>query len=169
MTEAIVNPNPFRMLYDLLWQILEDSADFCELVKPGNRIKFTGNVSSFVKDQMGQADLPEVRILHSGGETKYFIAQGIHQCVRNLVLQMTTGDLRITSIPSDLEWIIFLALGQWPQRAGALTWKDETFVKELHINGSQTGIVQDHLGPGNRGWTTVWQCSVTCRFKTIHL
>lgn len=158
--------DPFTQVHDALWELLEDNVGFTELVKEGNRIKFSGDERDPIKTQVQDADLPEVRIVVAGGTPALLNTTSSSKCTKRFQIQVSTGDQRVTAILFPLQWEIFRALSNWPAKLLALTWEGEQFVKRAALFDIAEGVTDADLLRNIKGWATLWLFETELWFKT---
>ena len=87
--------DPFTLVYDALWELLDSSARLRELVKAGNRINLNRYDDRHpIKEEVSSADLPELIIIPvSGGETKQ--TSGARILVQRYRIILSTCEQRV--------------------------------------------------------------------------
>jgi len=161
--------NPFILLYDALWELLESYAGFTDLVRLGNRIKFSGDNRAPVKQEMQSADLPEVRLVCTGGTPHVQRTSGSSSCTKTFSVQIATGDQRYNESLFPVEWAIYKAMARWQSILGALIWEGESFVKQCQPVSSRIGLAEFDVARGIKGWTSVWEIEIDMWFSTAIL
>ena len=166
--------NPIIQVYEALWQLLEADSDFTELVKAGNRVKYS-TVDGVeprvkpVKEIMQDADLPEVRIVSVSAEPHLQRTSNGSSMQRTFSLQIATGDLRYSEKLWPVEWAALRALSRWAETLLALTWNGKTFVKLVRPGAISEGRAESDLNRGISGWSTIWAITVDMWFTTSDL
>lgn len=119
--------DPFTLVYDALWELLETHAEFHDAVRLNNRIKFSsyGPMDPF-KHEVATADLPEVRLTCVGGTPHLQRTSGSSSCVRRFEVQILVNDLRYTEELFPLEWEVYRAMSKWYDVVSSLTWPEPT-------------------------------------------
>lgn len=167
---TLQSPDPFSMIYEALWQILEDSPDFSVRVKPGNRVKFIGKLDRLPeKDEILTADLPEVRVIPAGGTPHLQRTSNSSSCLKRFVIQVATGDRRVDASLFPVEWAVYKALTDWTNILTALEWQGNTFVNLARPMEITEDIGLINLERGISGWVTVFACEIHMWFKTSDL
>jgi len=177
----MVEENPFTQLYGSIWKMLELWPGFEGLVCVGNRIKFSGENRDPMKKEILTADLPEVRVVPSGGAMNLHVTNKESNIKKSFQIQVSTGDQRVDAVGTELsgedelikvnvglfpvEWEILRALTTWSETIYKLTWKGEEFVKDLSVVGLTEGASQADLNRGIRGWSAVVTIQVDMYFE----
>lgn len=161
--------DPFTTLYDALWSMLEAHTGFTDLVKVGNRVKFTGEVRDPVKPEINTADLPEVRLVPLGGDPHLQRTSNGTSVRKRFGIEITTGDKRVDAALFPVEWEIFRAMSNWASVLTALTWNSKTYVKLCRPLSMTEGESNPELNRGISGWSLVWACEVELWFTTADM
>jgi hypothetical protein len=156
--------NPIRLVYDALWDLLEANSLFVSHAK--KTIKFTGTAMYPELDSVSEADLPEVRIVVAGFKPHPFNTSDSSRLTLTYQVQVATGEMLFASL-LDMQWIIYAALHNWKAHIEPLEWNGKKFARELSTDDVQETDRNARLNRGIRGWSTVWQGTVDCWFKSI--
>jgi len=162
--------DPFSLVYNALWTLLEAHAEFAALVKVGNRIKFNAaGGDDPIKDKLSSADLPEVRLLCTGTSPHVQHTSGSSSCIKFFEIQVATRSQQYTAELFPVEWEIYRAMSKWATVLSALTWNSKTFVKLARPTDGQQGVSTDDVDRGGHGWVSVWGIEVQMWFTTTDL
>jgi len=167
--------NPLRMIYTALWDMLEASTTFTDVVDTGNRIRQDGTTSRYERDIYSEADLPSVRIKAAGHKIGLQVTSNSTFIETIWEIEVFTGDLRFLSL-LDVNWAISIAMTGWETSLrDALEWESKGFVhlcRPLRVEEQLSerrhgnrGTMNDQ-NRGNRGWMAVWRGEVHCNFTT---
>ena len=99
-----VEQNPIKKLYDALWEMLDDSTELKELVKPGNQLKWMENHTW--KDQILDADLPEIQIVPVTVTPHLQRTSNMSSMLEQFAIRVATGDQRIDKNLFDIRWAV---------------------------------------------------------------
>lgn len=158
--------DPYTQVYDAIWDTLESSVDFTNLVRVGNRIKFAGDSRAPDKEHVMDADFPEVRVVTSG-DVPHPLRTSSHSSVqKTFAIQIVTGDRLLDARIFPVQWAVHRALTNWPNTLGALTWNGEKYVTSFQFTEGVSNVDDDELNRGIAGWSTIWQCTVEMWFAT---
>lgn len=157
--------NPYDALLDGLWRLLEQSQEFCELVRPANRIRFDGDDRDPVKPQVGTADLPEVRIVLVSGVSGPTRNTSANAETVTLQIQVSSGDQRFSgpggAEHTRLRWIIYRAMTEADASLRAsVQFNDFQCVQRVEAKQIQDGVSQSDLNRGIKGWSALWSIEV---------
>lgn len=163
--------DPMSKVYDALWAMLEAHKGFVDLVRPGNRIKASGANLKPVKDEVSDKDLPEVRIVATGGSTNTHFTSSKAQLSKQFEIQISTGDQRLDALLFPVQWEIFRAFSfsGWVAALKDLTWAGEKFVVSAEPLSVSEGKSMADLNRGISGWAAAWACRVTMVFSHADL
>ncbi len=159
--------DPISQVYDALWAMLEAHQGFVDLVRPGNRIKASGENLNPVKDEVSETDLPEVRIVATGGSFNTHLSSSKAQLVKQFEIQLSTGDQRLDALIFPVQWEIFRAfsVAGWIAALQDLTWAGAKFVVSAEPLSTSEGKSMADLNRGIKGWAAAWACRVTMHFS----
>ena len=155
--------NPFQMVYDTLWTMLEEDKRF--QIKEGNKLKFNNNRRDVIKSQMSTADYPEVMLVTEGITGNLCNTSSTSKITRNYSWVISAGDFRYDQI-FPVEWAIFTGMLAWRYRLSTLTWQDRLFVTQLNLVNSNLEQVDNQRRRGIEGWVAVWTIFVEMHFPT---
>lgn len=119
--------DPFTLVYDALWELLETHEEFHDKVRLGNRIKFSSyGPDDPIKHEVATADMPEVRLICVGGTPHLQRASGVSFVKKRFEVQVLVNDLRYTEELFPLDWEIYRAMSKWEAVLDALQWPEPT-------------------------------------------
>ena len=162
-----VEQNPIKKLYDALWEMLDDSTELKELVKPGNQLKWMENHTW--KDQILDADLPEIQIVPVTVTPHLQRTSNMSSMLEQFAIRVATGDQRIDKNLFDIRWAVYGAMSNWATRLAALTWNSNKFVKLCRPRSITEGMIEGTADRGLTGWFSVWAAEVEMWFQTSDL
>ena len=161
--------NPFDMVYDALWQMLLSHPVFERDVKTGNRVRYDIKTDRDpMKDTIAAGDLPEVVLASDTVSGNLMQTSSTSMVTKRFSVLVSTGDFR-APILTSVEWCIFTALTGWPERLGALTWKQQRFVKRVQLVSAQSGLSDAAANRNIKGWAAKWVAEVEMHFSTLSL
>lgn len=151
--------DPFNLVYDKLWSLVERNQELKSLVKVGNRIKFDNDVST--KSELSDADLPELALLVGGCSTfpRNSTARGV---TRNYIYSIATGDYKI-QIYNKIAFELFRSIIDFECELCPLQWCNCAFVQNAKLIGAEETILDDSE-KGISGWIGLWTCEVEMLF-----
>lgn len=160
--------NPFTIVHDALWAMLESSSEFTDLVPVGNRIKFSGDNSDPLKSQAITTDYPEVRIVPAGGMAHIYRTSNSSSFNQSFAVQILSGDQRVDFLHFPLQWIVYRVFAKELLTLLALTFNSESFVKNIKPASVQSAYPSAE-GQQIKGWVGIWACEVEMWFSTAGL
>lgn len=162
--------NPFTILYDGLWGLLEASPEFAATFKPGNRVRYDSETAiNPLKEAIANADLPEVILIDDGMQAELLNTSSTSKVMTNYSLMISTGDFRWSMYTAQINWIILCNLSHWQTKLGALTWCGQHFVKLVRVLDNTTGQSIPERNRSIEGWTTIWKLQCELHFSTVNL
>jgi len=163
-----MNYHPLRMIHDAFWALLEASGEFKGLVTKPNRIKLYGGPPQPVPDQVGPANLPEVRLVPVGLEADAFSDSDKSGMRLEWEVQVATGEHQQGAL-LDVQWAVYQAMSKWETQLGNLEWEGRRFVSDARALVARNSMDSEELNRGVRGWSTVWACEISCHFLIADL
>lgn len=162
--------NPLIMVYDALWALAESSSRLTDLVRLKNRIKFnqTGQ-SSPVKEDISNADLPELILVCTGGSGNLHNTSSTSSMTRRFEWIISTGDASISNKLLPVEWALYCAMISSQTTLGALRWPSDAtdgFCKVMRMLDIETGQADADRNRGIAGWSSVWGVEVEMHFRS---
>ena len=152
--------NPFQLVYDELWSMLEEDIRFT--VKEGNKIKF--NTREPIKTQHTTSDYPEVMLVAESISGNLCNTSSTSMIARNYSWVIAAGDFRYDQI-FPLEWAIYVGMLGWMYRLKVLTWEGSEFVKCVKLNNANLDQIDRARTRGIEGWISVWSINVEMHFS----
>lgn len=157
------------MVYDALWRMLLAHPSFEQSVKPGNRVRYDDKTNRDpLKDTIAAGDLPEVALVSDTVSGNLLASSSTSMVTKRFSVLVSTGDFR-APILTSVEWSIFTALTGWPERLGALTWKQQRFVKRVQLVSATSGLSDAAANRNITGWAAKWVAEVEMHFSTASL
>lgn len=161
------DPDPYTLTYRALWAMLERSDRFSAVVRPGNRIKLDGVDRAPFKEDISEADLPEVRIVEIDSTPQLYRASNCDTDTVKYEIQVSTGDQRLTRLLYPLKWIIFCAMADATDYLRqAVVWHGTNPVVSALPVSVASGVSTLDLNRGLKGWSGVWAVQVQFAFAS---
>lgn len=164
MTDYYAKLDPFSMVYNALWDMVERNQAILDMIPIANRIKFDEQSSQ--KDQISDADTPELTLISGGGSFGGKNNSSQTSVLRRYVWGITTGDFRINPVYNRLTFELFRCMTDWQCVLCNLTWCDCRFVSDFRLTESEEGTIMQDLDKGIPGWSALWSCEVDFLFTT---
>ena len=176
---AVLVLDPFTMVYDALWNLLESHHGLTSLVGISNRIRFhstraeivdaeaavdsdgiahSGDNTDPIKANVVPSDLPELDIRPAGGSFAPWATSSSAHATQLFMVGITTGDLRIAQKLFPVKWALFRAL----MRARHDLQLD--FVNQVAIDGVDETLGLEEQERGTIGWVALIMISVRMSF-----
>jgi len=165
-----IKTDPFTAVYDELWGILLDSAEFASSVKENNRIVYSGALEKRdpEKSEIITADFPECRLIASGFTPHLQRTSNSSSCACRYSIEMRTGSKALDYLHFPMVWAVYRALKSWATRMTALTWNNgQRFVILARpIGDTVEDIERGEVSRGVEGWFAIWTVEITMFFAT---
>lgn len=164
--------NPFEMVYDALWELVDQSVPMSDLVKLGNRISFNRpDDRDPLKVQISSNDKPELMLTTEGTSGVNLQSTSSSTMItRKYAWVLATGDNRLSvGKLYPVEWALLCALCDWVTVLERLTWRDKNFVTRCSVTDVSEGMSDSQRNRGIKGWSTIWKCEVRMDFSTADL
>lgn len=161
--------NPFVLIFDALWKMLEDSPAFTTDVLPGNRIKYNlVDDANPAKQQIQDSDLPEVIIASNGvNDINLVNNSATSKITKRYTVIVSTGDFRLQNYLNQVQWDLFCAFDGWQTKVSSLVWpvgSGRTFVKRCALTDCEEGLSDSTQNRGIKGWSSIWGAEAECHF-----
>ena len=159
---------PLEDVYDAIWDCLEDWTAFTTYVPAGNRIKYHGDKQQPEKDEIADADCPEVRVKFDGIHGRPFSDSSNTGITVQFSVQVTSARQEMSRL-LEVVWAILTGMMNWDTRLMALTWQGHDYVRECRLLQSDLDLDNRELNRGIRGWSTVWKGEIKMWFVNSEL
>ena len=152
------DPDPLTVMYNKQWEVLRAHFPITDFVKIGNQIIQTVEEPVFPKEDVVDADLPEIRVLPAGGTIENIASTGTMVVEQNYEIQVAVQDARLNAQFFPLQWEIIVAY----VKAGCDLGLD--FVEVVRL-GNYTDEENDvAVLRGLEGWSSLMSVAVRMRF-----
>ena len=151
--------DPFTRVYNALWDVLEKHKGLTDLVKIGNRIKFTEEGFGLrpEKENVMDADFPELFLIPTNSQIVLFATSSSTEAIQEFELRFTTGDQRVDRLHFPLKWQVMIALSKCERL-------NLPFVKRLGIESFTETTDDPEANRGIKGWSARIVISVEMYF-----
>ncbi|KKN77777.1 hypothetical protein LCGC14_0357510 [marine sediment metagenome] len=167
-----VSTDPFSIVYDALWQMVEDYSGFTDLVNVGNRLRFASDIRDPLKRETLTNDFPAVGILANGHFPHLQRTSNSSTVTSRFIFMLVSGEQQLDRALYPITWEMLRAMTKWATRLQALTWETKTFVTLAKpIDSSEIFTEDTFLGStkGILGWSGRWDYEVEMQFLTADL
>ncbi len=150
--------DPFSLVYERLWEVLESHAPFRRAVREGNRVKLSGRDRGPLKKEVAPADLPEVRIIANSITLGLNNTSSSSRMTVVYEVGIATGDQRLTASVFPVLWETIRAMSQeeLTTRLAELEWDGTAgFVKRVTVGPAAIGVTDRDLNRGVAGWSSL--------------
>lgn len=158
--------DPFTILYDFLWKVLEANETLTSLVRASNRVKFA-DVLGF-KEAIQHGDLPEIVIVPDGNSQDTMGTSGTGELQQSYKIFLSTADKRPEQL-NQLKWQLYRALETFNANVGRCLFNGRRFVVIGRITSSSEAITDANQNRGINGWCAAWGLTVTMEFENSEL
>lgn len=154
--------DPFSQVHNALWDMIERNSELQSMLSESNKIKY--DVETSQKDQISDADLPELVLLSNGMGAGDEDNSSQRTLKRVYTWGIATGDFRINESYNKLCFELYRAMIDAEIVLCPLTWKGNTFINDFRILKANEGLLMRQLERGIRGWSGLWDCQVHFSF-----
>lgn len=161
--------NPFQMVYDALWNMLEDDVRFKNLVVVGNRLKFKDREDATRQEHTSTADYPKVQLLLGQITGNLLHSSSSSRITRDYTWLIEAGEFVYNTI-TPIEWTIVANTTKWCSKLTGLIWKEQHFVKEVNlVQADMDKFAKELRERGLNGWLAIMTIRVNMYFATSGL
>lgn len=163
--------DPFTLVHDAIWAALWEHKPLARIVRPGNRVRFGSDARDLPPEEIAAADLPELRLVPSGGGAgSERASDGTSYLVRYTV-GLATGDLMATGDRgvNALHFEVLRAMSGVASRLLALQYNGHQLVLTSSSGDVTQGVTDPEYNRGIRGWSALVQVEVKLWLTTADL
>ena len=159
--------NPFTIVLNGIWELLERNKAITDRVAFNNRIVYNSPKGN--KQVSTKADRPQVDIMPSGITANMPITSSSVEIMKRYDIVFSQGNLQLLDDAfgfNKLEWEVFRSLADW-QGGGlcALTWQNFNFVTRANLlSGDVSRINELFMTQSTRQWIAAWTLNVSMHF-----
>lgn len=164
--------DPFSQTYDMLMEMALGNPTVTSLVRVKNRMMFTAKDTRVMlprKDEISEGDLPELRILPSGGTPKVGRDSDHTSWLQEFDMQIATGDTDVEALMFPLSFALLCAWTDWHPRFATLTWGGEPFIHTIVATKASQGLAIENENRAITGWASVWSVQADLWLSTAAL
>jgi len=151
--------DPIFQIFQGIWDCLEASTAFTDLVLAGNRIDYTSDKRTADKPGLTTADTPQVRVVQLS--LRGNIPRTSNSCSLEVFwgIEVKVGDKRLEML-TELQWAIYAAMSNWfTYLRDAVTWLGENVVTRCLPMQADTDYAVKSGDQAPAGWVSVWRGS----------
>lgn len=157
----MASDNPFQIVYDSLWTMMEADERF--EIKVGNKIKFNDNKREIYKSQHTTSDYPEVILVPESGVGNISSTSSTSFVAKRYTWIISAGDYRYNEI-SYIEWALTAGLLSWQYTMKTLLWEEHEFVKMVNIVDTNLELVERARSQNIKGLISFFTVRVDMHF-----
>jgi len=155
--------DPFTMVYDALWKLVERNKRLKDSIPFGNRIKY--DPESLPKEENVESDTPELTLLTTGGVAELTSTCSTSSFKKSFAWALASGDLANAKF-HWLEFELFRSLVDWETTLSPLEWGGCRFVQNVIFTGAEIGVLMRALNKNVEGWSALLSIDVQMSFPT---
>ena len=167
--------DPFTLVFAGLWDMLENSQAFVDLVAPPNRIKWLGKRDDPQKEQATDSNRPQVRVDFGNPFAEIDRTSGTEMLVCTWNIVAATSRQQIDRLGRNglggsiapVLWAIFTSLIGYGQAIKGLTYNGLPVVHKVKPGVPSVSIKDAALQEGMIGWTALWPYHVWMNFNVL--
>ena len=157
-----VTTDPFTLVYNKLWTYIEADETLVALIKPGNRVKVTGDKQIPIKAIVQDGDMPELVIEPAGGLTQAHFSSTSAQVVQDYRFTLTTGTLMADENLFPIKWALIRLFASIMTEHLGLDWVTSVDLASRDEEGVDTEQAKNR---GTSGWSLGLTLSVMMTFN----
>lgn len=156
--------DPFSLVYNGLWALVERNQDLKKYIPAGNRINFAEELA--YKEEVVQADLPELALLLAGGSPGTKDSSDGRSITKRFVWALTTGQYQVNPAYHRIAFELWRSMVDYACVLCALSWCNCNFVTDCRMIDIEEGTLSDFLERNItiHGWSGLWGVEVDMQF-----
>ena len=158
--------NPFNMVLNRLWEILEANPVIAEKIRPGNRIKFLDELG--LKGSVSHGDLPEIVLVPDTFSQSSMGTSGTGELTANFRFFIATGTKNVEEVFA-LQWELFRALNTFMAEARRFEFNGNRCVTLIKMGSGVQSLTEHDRNRNITGWSASWGFSVDMSFPNSEL
>lgn len=163
-------PNPFTLIHDKIWEVLEADAQFAALVKVGNRVKYNSSTDADpIKQSVVTDDMPEVAVTFNGNIANIHETSSSSKFIITFQLIINTGDFRANEKLLAILWVIYKNIITWRTQFATLEFSGERFLKRVDCKTVAAGQSDPNRNRSIKGWTAVCDLEFEVHLTTSNI
>lgn len=161
--------DPFSLVYNGLWRLVERNQDLHKHIPVGNRVNFSEELA--YKEQVVQADLPELALLLAGGTAGSKDSDTGRSITKRFVWALTTGQYQVNPAYHRIAFELYRSMIDYECVMCPLSWCNCTFFQTLRLLDIEEGTLTDFLERNIEihGWSGLWGVEVDMLFPFTSL
>lgn len=165
--------DPFTVLFDKLWEVVDSDSDLQQLVNEGGKIKFVRDVDIYGFDPRNrQVNQPELSLLPDLFEANIGATNNSSEIIRSFNWSIRTPSKMLNKELFPIEWSLYKAMCVYAPEIRTVTYANEKFVHKINvISGSNFTPEIDMIqaNPTLIGWRTIWTMQFEMSFSKNQL
>lgn len=158
--------DPFTLVYEAIWRMLESHREFAKKVKVSNRGIYTSRGRWDPRNLENlPADRPCVLLLPEGADPHLGRTSNSSSMLLRYLLIVVTDSLLINEDLYPIVWELYRAMLLWDTKLRTLDYEGANPVKKSTPRRLVTTLV-DAEQRGIKGWVGRWDYEVECFFST---
>ena len=168
MSVACETRDPLTLVYEHIWDIIEDFDAFDDMIKIGNRIKLNKNPRDPFKEVVQGADLPELILFPVGATPNTNANSSEATYTWDLQFLLSTGDKRVNELHFPIQWYIFRVIAV-KGCARSVEWNGQPCLLGLTIPLTSEGLNDPNANRNIQGWSSVISIQASMNFSKAQL
>lgn len=150
--------NPFTLLHDGMWKLIDDNPMWDNLVAPRNRIRFTSATDRDpIKQEKDTACYPELWLCPQAGVVNPHYDSCSAMVKYRYQWVLTTADWRSNAILEQCQFAMLCSMVNFKPFIESLTWEGVRFAKRCDAQSFNVGGQDPKKSGGIVGWAAMWQ------------
>lgn len=150
--------NPFVLVHDAMWSLIDSNPMWDSLVKLGNRIRFNSATDrSPIKSDKGTADYPELWLCPSAGKVNTHQTSCAVKVVQTYTWVLSTADWRSSQILEQCQFAMLCSMTEFQPTLLSVQWEGVSFIRRVDAQSYSIGGTDPKKHGGIVGWSAMWQ------------
>jgi len=154
--------DPFTVVYNRLWDIIEGDYYLSSLIKIGSRIKLTGTAQNPLKSNTQDGDKPQLIIAPVGGPLTPHMSSSSVSVTKRYTFAVATGKLTVDSVLFPIQWGLFCVLMKATNNHLCLSFVKDADITEDIFEGADAELPDND---NTSGWSLGLTLSVQMVFN----
>ena len=161
----MIPENPFSIVRDRLWTIIDANPFFKAWIRDSNRIRYSDEIGE--KRSVGHGDLPEIVVVPTEFSQSSLGDSACAYVTAGFKIVSVTGRKNLDMV-SAINWEIFRCIQTFMATVSECQYDGREFVTSCAMASGMQGMTEpENLGVG--GWTAVWTLAVDMAIDNEYL
>ena len=160
------NKDPFTILLEKLWEVLEANPVLAELSRTKNRIKYLENM--LPKEQIAHGDLPEIVLMPDSDSQDEMGDSATGYLSHSMRFFISTGNQN-PRLLNALRWELYRVIQTFMAVCGNCHFRGQPFIVRVKMMGGDVGISNPDNNRRIAGWSASWGLTIDMQFSNSEI